>query len=301
LAQALEASGDYSQAQSYLLNLLSESPGSGEINLALARIAAKNKSMTDAMRYYDSAIYGVWETDPLGTRWDVRYELCEYLLDQNDGTEAQPELIALAQETPARDPVRENRAGELLLRASLWNLALTQFQAVLASDHRDANALTGAGKAAFELARYPEAIDDLDRLPDQNRADPGVADMIDTAREIESASIYLPGISIQEKAKRAANALADSTSRVEDCARQRGESLTATPPVTPLQTLFVTAQKMKADWSGPNLERHPEFLDAAMSLAFQMENTAAQECGVPGPGPDSALLMISRNRAGASQ
>jgi tetratricopeptide (TPR) repeat protein len=116
-AQALDASGKYSQAQSYLLNLLSESPGSGEVNLALARIAAHTGSKTDAMRYYSSAIHGVWDTDPLTMRWEVRYELCEYLLDQNDGTEAQPELIALAQEVPPGDGERAERADALLLLA----------------------------------------------------------------------------------------------------------------------------------------------------------------------------------------
>ena len=40
LAQALAAAGRGDEGRSYLLNLLSESPGSGEVNLALARIAA---------------------------------------------------------------------------------------------------------------------------------------------------------------------------------------------------------------------------------------------------------------------
>ena len=42
------------EARAYLFNLLSESPGSGQINLELARIAARTgpKSMPEALRYY---------------------------------------------------------------------------------------------------------------------------------------------------------------------------------------------------------------------------------------------------------
>ena len=61
LAKALSAAGRGEEARSYLLNLLSESPGSGEVNLELARVAARNNSMADAMRYYQGAIYGEWD------------------------------------------------------------------------------------------------------------------------------------------------------------------------------------------------------------------------------------------------
>ena len=54
LAKALAAAGRDDEARSYLVNLLSETPGSGEINLELARIATHRKSLADAMRYYRS-------------------------------------------------------------------------------------------------------------------------------------------------------------------------------------------------------------------------------------------------------
>ena len=69
LAKALAAANRGEEARSYLLNLLSESPGSGEVNLELARIAAHVNSMADAMRYYQGAIYGEWSSDPMAMRW----------------------------------------------------------------------------------------------------------------------------------------------------------------------------------------------------------------------------------------
>ncbi len=300
-AQALDASGKYSQAQSYLLNLLSESPGNGEVNLALARIAAHTGSKTDAMRYYSSAIYGVWDTDPIAMRWEVRYELCKYLLDRNDGTEAQPELIALAQEVPAGDAEREERAGALLLRAGIWDRALAQYRRVLSSERRAPEALAGAGKAAFELGKYTEAIDYFDRLTPEQRDAQNVTDMLAAAREIQSADPFLPGLSNREKAQRTSSALAQAESRVVECARQQGQTLSPTAEATPLQRLYATNQKMKSDWSAQNLTVHPDHVDAAMSQVFQMENAAAMDCGAAQTAMDKALLQLGRSRGGAIQ
>ncbi len=83
LAQALARAGQEDESQTYLFNLaLGIIPGSGPINLTLARIAVQLRTNSDAIRYYHNAIYGVWETHPISRRWEVRRELCEYLLNQ---------------------------------------------------------------------------------------------------------------------------------------------------------------------------------------------------------------------------
>src|SRR5271170_8072620 len=92
LAKALSAASRGEEARSYLLNMLSESPGRGEVNLELARIAAHNNSMADAMRYYQGAIYGEWDADPIGMRWQARRELCEFLLNRGAVKQAAPEV-----------------------------------------------------------------------------------------------------------------------------------------------------------------------------------------------------------------
>jgi len=299
-AQALDASGKYPEAQSYLLNLLSESPGSGEINLALARIAAHSGLTTDAMRYYSSAIYGVWDADPIAARWDVRYELCKYLLDQNAVAQAQPELIALAQEVPPGDTGREKRAAALLFRAGIWDRALAQYRHVLTSDRHDSDALAGAGKAALELGKYSDAIDYFDRLLPQERDAWNISDTLDAARQIQSADPFLPGLSNREKAQRTASALAEAESRVVECARQLGQTVSPTTEATPLQRLSAINQKMKSDWSEPNLASHTDRIDAAMSQVFQMENVAAMDCGAPQAASDKALLQLGRSRGGAN-
>jgi tetratricopeptide (TPR) repeat protein len=107
LARALAATGRDDEARSYLLNLLLESPGSGEVNLELARIAARKGAMSDAVENYHRAIYGVWEHNPILMRWNVRHELCEFLLGRSAESEAEPEIIALAQDTPSADKNRK--------------------------------------------------------------------------------------------------------------------------------------------------------------------------------------------------
>ena len=301
LAQALAAVGRVDEARSYLTNLLAESPGSGAINLELARIAARQGAAPDALRYYHGAIYGVWEKDPLNMRWRVRRELCVYLLSTGSKAQAVPEAIALADETAPEDTERRKDAASLLLRAGVSSRALTEFQSVLSSDRHDAGALTGAGTAAFEMGQYALAIDYLSRLPREKRSEAAVAKMLATSQQVEAADPFRPSLSIAAKAGRTANALAQADSRLAACARQVGQPLATAAPATELQQLHAQRQKMKRDWSTLNLRRYPNRIEPAMSLVFQVEDAAAKQCGMPQEGADYVLMLIARNRGGGIQ
>jgi tetratricopeptide (TPR) repeat protein len=172
LAQALAATGREEEAESYLLNLLSVSPGSGEINLELARIAARNSATSDALRYYHSAVYGGWENDPATMRWNARLELCEFILSHSGTRQAEAEITALADDVPPGNIDAHEKSGDLLLRVGLWTRALAEFQSVLAAGTSDADALAGAGTAAFHLNEFAQALEYFDRLPDDRRVGP---------------------------------------------------------------------------------------------------------------------------------
>ena len=180
LATALSAAGRGEEARSYLLNLLSESPGSGEVNLELARIAKTNSSMADAMRYYQGAIYGEWADDPIAMRWQVRRELCEFLLSRGAVKQAAPEVIALEENIPAGDLARLKIVGQLLPRTQQWARALDVYHALLAADPNDDESLAGAAQAAFELGQYVTAMQYFDRLPRERREQPDLANLIRT-------------------------------------------------------------------------------------------------------------------------
>jgi tetratricopeptide (TPR) repeat protein len=299
LAQALVAGGRLDEARSYLINLLAESPGGGEINLDLARIAAREGSWLDAVRYYHSAIYGVWDTDPLVQRWNVRRELCQFLLDRSDIADAQPEVLALSQEVPVGDLERQREAGAFLIRAGSWARALEDFQAILKQSRSDQDALVGAAVASYQLNKYAQALQYFDRLHGEKPLAENIEGILETSREVESADPFRRGLAAGEMAERAAAAAASASSRIIDCAHDRGEALSATPPATDLQRMYAAEQSMTTDWSEVNLTRHPDRIEPAMSLAFQMEDAAAQQCGEPQLGTDRILRMLDRSREGA--
>ena len=299
-AQALAATGHDEEARAYLLTLLSESPGSGPVNLELARLVSGEKAMPEALRYYHSAIYGEWDANPIQTRWEVRRELCEYLLQHNSIVQAEPEVIALADNTPAEDVPRQKVLGALLLRTQTWNRALDVFESILAQDHRDADALSGAGTASFKLGKYQQALDFFERMPTAQRSAAGVVEMFETSRQIAALDPFLHGLSPREKAARTSQSLDIALDRLRVCAQSKGPPVSTVPPATPMQQLFASSAAQRKEWSRRYLERNPDSVEAAMAFVFQAENLAVQECG-QSSGNDRALWLLSRGGEGGSR
>jgi tetratricopeptide (TPR) repeat protein len=299
LAEALIAAGKYDEARSYLLNLLAESPGSGEINLELARIAAHQKgaaAMQDALRYYYGAIYGVWEGNPLAKRWDVRREFCEYILAHGNVNQAQPEVIALQQDVPPGDLLRQKEAAKLLLRAQLWSRAFDEYRTILDSHKHEEGALAGAGVAAFQMGQYATAMRYFTELPREKQSDPEISAMIETARGVEAANPFLRGLSSEERARRAASALTHAESLARDCSQRPGSTAKSPTVAAALEQLQISFAQESKDWTERNFARDPDLVDAAMNWVFQVENAAAQTCGEPQNAADRALLLLAQSR-----
>jgi len=296
LAKALAAAQRDEEARSYLLNMLSESPGSGEVNLELARIAARVNSMADAMRYYQGAIYGEWASDPMAKRWAARRELCETLLDRGELQQAAPEVIALQENTPTGDLARLKIVAQLSLRTQQWTRALDLYRTLLVADRNDQESLAGAAQAAFELGQYVTAMQYFDQLPQERRDQPELADRFALTGRILAMDPFLSGPSADVRAQRATNALALAQRRAENCARQTGQPLEQTPPKTELQRLYAQSKDLQRDWTPRYLEQFPDRLDAAMAYVFAVENAAANACAEP-QGDDRALWLLGRSRS----
>jgi tetratricopeptide (TPR) repeat protein len=294
LAQSLMLAGRVKEAQSYLLNLLTESPGDGEINLDLAR--AEKDSMPDALRYYHGAVYGVWQRDPVVMRWNVRREMCEYLLARSTVAQAQPEIIALAQDVPPGNIDSQKVAAALLLRGKLWTRALDAYRAILAVHNHDEDALAGAGIAAFEMGQYARARSYFDELSPQRASAPDVSPLLAEAQDVEAENPFVRELSSDERARRTLAAIARAESRLSQCSQQFGQPIAASPPVTQLQKLYAEMEAAKGKWNQPVLARDPSTVDAAMQWVFQAEKAAARQCGEPQDTADRALLSLSRSR-----
>ena len=80
LAQALGAAGHTEESYQYFMSLWDAEPGSGPINLQLARLARKRNDRQAAVRFYHAAIYGTWEGDGVARRADTRLELARCLI-----------------------------------------------------------------------------------------------------------------------------------------------------------------------------------------------------------------------------
>jgi tetratricopeptide (TPR) repeat protein len=296
LAKALAAAKRHEEARSYLLNLLSESPGSGAVNLELARIAVYENSMADAMRYYQGAIYGEWVSEPMAMRWGVRRELCETLLNRGEVKQAAPEVIALAENTPAGDAVRLKIAGKFFLRTQQWTRALDLYRTLLAADRNDQESLAGAAQAAVQLGQYITAMEYFDQLPRERREQPDLANLFTMTGRILAMDPFLSGLSAEVRAQRTANALALAQTRAENCARQTGQTLEQTPPKAELQRVYAQGKELQQDWTPRYLERFPDRRDAVMAYVFAVENAAANACGEP-QGDDRALWLLGRSRS----
>jgi len=299
LAKALSAEGHGDQAETYLLSLLSESPGSGPVNLELARIAAHHPhDMSDAFRYYHAAIYGVWDADPLITRSEVRRELCEFLLARSATRLAEPELIALADNVPQNDVARTKVASNLLLRGQLYSRALVAFQSALDADPEDSESLSGAATAAFHLAKYPEAVNFLQKIP-ADQLTSSQSDMLETAHRVIALDPFGVTLSAASRAAITVHDLDLAKSHAGNCSVQGGDSLDPKVPPSDLEKLIAQKEANRSMWSERMLVRAPDRINEAMALAFQMENAVAAACG-PLSGPDRALWLLGSARAASS-
>jgi tetratricopeptide (TPR) repeat protein len=305
LAEVLASTGkNDNEAQNYLSNLWAESPGSGPINLALARVASRKPTgYSEALRYYHTAIDGEWPgNNPVGNRWDVREELCKFLLQSGKIEQARVEVMALADNLPAGDPEKQLTVGQFLLRTQDWNRALSIFRPLASEEHPNVDALVGAGTAAFNLGLYPAARDYLTKLPPDRRAQSDVATMLSVSHDVLAADPYLSGLSARERGARAANAVATATARAQSCLQSNPHGAPNGPVAhasAQLQQNAAQFDRMQKDWNERNLASFPDRLDDAMSLAFATESAAATACGEP-QGKDRLLWLLGRIRVGQS-
>jgi len=296
LAEALTVAGRRDEARSYLLNLLTENPGSGQINLDLARNSLD--SMPDSMRYYNGAIYGYWESDPMMMRWKVRRELCEYLLNRRAADQVEPEIIALAQEVPSNDVESQKVAAALLLRVNLWSRALEEYRAILAAHKSDQDALAGAGIASFHLGQYARATLYFDQLPRERREASDIARLLSTTQAIEAENPFFPRLSDADRARRITKALALAQGRLEDCMAQLTPVLSG---AAQLQPLLNQLRSRSPNWNERAFAHNQSQVDAAIALVFQAENAATAQCGEPQDSPNRALSLIGQSESAGEQ
>ncbi len=155
LATALAATGRLQEAQVYFNTLLESEPGSGIINLQMARLAIQERNTQAAIDHYQAAIDGTWNGDAFARRRDIRLELARFLIAQKRFPEARSLLLITSGNGPDNYPL-QLLLGSLLEQAADPTDALDVYRK--ASQHRATRsaALQGQAHAAATLGRFAE-------------------------------------------------------------------------------------------------------------------------------------------------
>jgi tetratricopeptide (TPR) repeat protein len=295
LAESLVGLKRTGEAYAYLINLWDRQPEDGVVNLELARIAAERGQSEQAQRYYHNAIYATWPGDAASSaneRRDARQELIEYLLKINARPQAQAELMALTANL-RDDPGEQMKLGSLYLRAQDYEHALSAFREALKGEHHDAAALAGAGRAAFELARYDMAEKYLRDAVAANAADSESADRLRTTELVLRLDPFRTEISAAQRNRAVLDAFAAAGERLKSCAAADGGAV----PTESQTSLADSWEKMKPKVTATGLERNPDLASAAMGVVFEVEQQTSATCGMPA-GSDLALLLIAKLHEG---
>ena len=294
LAEALVQANHLAEAEVYLRTLWVRQPGNGTVNLELARVSANFHDVSEAIRYYHNAIFGVWEGDPEGRRRQVRIELCKFLLAEGERNAAESELIALQSELPP-DAALRTQIGQMFVQVEDYRRALREFQQALKLNPRQPEAWAGAGEASFQLADYTQAHRYLQKAVEINPKNLDAAQNLEVSRLILEFDPFQRRLSQEERGRRTIAAFSQALSRLKQCAQSRDVNLQAQQTSGPFASVYSSVKKIQPSVDKGNLRRNPDLITNVMDLVTQMEETAQQACGTP-PAPDQALLMISHTR-----
>ena len=289
LAEALIGMRHTGEASTYLLNLWDREPEDGLVNLELARIATQQAQTDQAVRYYHNAVYAVWPADQEEKRRDARLELIELLLHNRAVAQAQAELIALAANI-GDNPAQQQRLGDLFLRAEDYEHALAAYRIALKSDRHNPAVMSGAGYAAFQLGRYPQAQRYLQAAVASDPRDTQSAERLMITEMVLQMDPYRRQTSVAERNRTVVAAFEAAGQRLKAC------PVPNAPGSGPSMSENWTTLKPKI--TALELRRNPDLVDSAMDLVFRIERQTSLVCGTP-TGTDLALLLIAKLHEGS--
>jgi tetratricopeptide (TPR) repeat protein len=284
LAGALSAHHLDAEATRLLLALREMQPEDPETNLQLARLQSHSSDADVTRRYYQNALAGLWRPEQGEQRRRVRMELIQFLLAHGAPARALSELLVLAASLPD-DAAVQTQVGRMFLAAGDPRLALDHFEWALRENSENADALTGAGEAAFELADYSRALRYLNSAPRENAR---VAELREVSRLVLNRDPLAPRLPAGERAKRLSAAWQQAVRRLEACLGDR-----SMPSNGSLETLRNEARTLQASLGARRREAR-DLVDDGVDLVYRIERAVELHCAIPPTPLDRALLLIGR-------
>jgi tetratricopeptide (TPR) repeat protein len=291
LARALTLKGDYDAARARLLTLRDFTPDDPDINLQLARLAADRRDVTEALRFYRSALYAPWPPEQFPARPQIRLELIRFLLAHDQTGRAQSELLAMATELPDDIALRVE-AAELFVTAGDTAHALEQFQHALRIAPDNALSLVGAGQAAFRLGNYALARTYLQRAP---------AAMADAGKTREVVELVLSmdplagRIGSTERRRRLLTAFSYAQQRLDGCIAESAGDPGANEGLGIRDDVRRFAGQLK-----PTALLEQDAVEAGLDLIERIEQHVTARCA-PTTVLDQALVLIGRVHGAAGR
>ncbi len=322
LAEALAKAGRIHEAVAYFNTLRDSEPGSGIINLQLARLAARQNQQALAIHYYQTALDGTWEGDGYDRRRDVRLELSQYLISRHDFGRARTQLLIAAGNAPNEPAVLLKIAGMLEQCESPAD-ALQIYRTLAKQREPSWQALAGAGRTAYQLGQFMLALQYLDRALYARAFSTQPATEQTAIRAMQSTTAQIlalypsTDLTIRERARRILHNVAIARTRFNSCEAPIAALATAAPttPATPnsspllppaiqanplQQANQVSAKSLAARWAKVpkypslfRLEQNPQMEQTLMQLVYDTELDAATRCGPP-QGNDALLYRIAQ-------
>ncbi len=315
LAQALLADNRLAEARAHLLSLWEEEPANGDVNLTLARLEARRNQFSEAVRYYNNAINGVWQDDPRKHRTEARFELARYLMQNRKLPQAEADLLELLADAPT-DPADQLMLGQMLLQLNDPAHALQAYNALLAKDSGNAQAWMWVGQANVALGNYAEAARATAKAMELDPKLEGARQQLELTREIVRIDPTQRGLPLAERADRVAKAFDTASTRLSQCAIEQKVNLAppsllapsagsngaivnpAGPAPAPntLQLLYTSGLQKQAEATPRALRKNPDALDPTMQYVFEVERSLAPIC----PNmtlTDRALLTLAQHES----
>ena len=289
LAQALVETGRLAEAQAHLDELHDEDPTDAVVNLALARIYAKENDVNDAVAWYHRAIYGLWSENPQQSRINARWELIQFLAGHDERRQVIAELLQLFSEAP--DDARQRlKIGRMLLGFGAVANAEEVFEDVVNTNPRFVDGWSALADAQMGDGKYAEARNSLRRAWRLAPHDGGIWNRLETVNQILALDPTLPTLTSAERFSRSRELLERCVAVIEECATTQNKTLAAQQQADIAAAQGFLQPKRRAPAEGQTPQ--------ALSLALELWQDRAQLCGSTAPDPALAavLAMIEKQQ-----
>jgi Flp pilus assembly protein TadD len=290
LASALASAGRIQEATAYFNTLRDAEPGNGEINLQLARLAARQGNEDLAKHDYHAAIYGNWEGDGYLRRRSARLELVRYLISRGRFEQARSELLVASGNAPSTDLQMQSTVAELLTEDHFPADALALDRQLLAEHPDYTEALQGAATTAYSLGNYEAAFRYLQKLI----ASSGYTNLPAEVRQSDQDLLHKTGriIVLDPSSNLAASTLAYRLLADREIARRRLKQCEQQANTTQLQSLADTWNNEPDHLTMSDLLDDPATEEKERNLIGETEKITAAACGAPN-GDDAILLRLA--------